>query len=194
MDKLRHEQDKITDNERAGMEIHGQQMLALKEEVAHLREAHIAQGRATTAMEIRFRNENEKLRNNEKSQTDTFRRDFERSLNELRSNLASLHTELESSEKLRNNERSQTGTFQRDFERSFHELRANLESLHTELTSSQIGEREERTKLEEQLRAVTATPKTTCKVGWKSCVKRLSKQSKPRAEEILLSNRAWRRS
>ncbi len=163
VDKLRHEQDKITDNERAGKEIHDQQMLALKEEVAHLREAHIAQDRATTAMQIRFRNEQEKLRNNEKSHTDTFRRDFERSLNELRANLANLQSELESSEKLRNNERSQTATFQRDFERSFHELRAKLGSLHTELTSSKIGEREECTKLEEQLCAVTATLKTTCK-------------------------------
>ena len=62
-----------------------------------------------------------------------------------------------------NNERSQTATFQRDIEGSFHELRANLESLHTELESSKIGEREERTKMEEQLRAATATLKTVCK-------------------------------
>ena len=115
------------------------------------------------AMEIRFRNEQEKLRNNEKSQTYTFRRDFERSLHELRANLEILQTELESSEELRNIERNQTATFQKDFERSFHELRANLENLHTELESSKIGEREERTKMKEQLRAATATLKTACK-------------------------------
>jgi len=101
-------------------------MVALTSEVAQLREAHITQSKTTTAMEIRLRNEQEKLRDNEKNQTDTFRSDFECSL---------------------------------------HKLRANLESLHTELESSKIGEREERTKLEEQLRVATSTLKTACKEG-----------------------------
>jgi hypothetical protein len=38
-------------------------------------------------MEIRFRNESEKLVNNERRRDATFQRDFERSFDELRANL-----------------------------------------------------------------------------------------------------------
>ncbi len=95
VNEMRHEQRKLKDNERTCKEIHGQ-MLALTDEVAKLREAHTTHSKATTAMGIKFRNEQEKLHNNEKSQTDTIRRDFERSFHELRANLERLHTEIES--------------------------------------------------------------------------------------------------
>jgi hypothetical protein len=65
---LRHEQDKMTDfNERVWTDIHGQQMLALPEEVTYLRETHIAQIKTTTEMETKFRNETEKLCHNEQN-------------------------------------------------------------------------------------------------------------------------------
>jgi hypothetical protein len=46
VDKLHHEQDKMTHNEHVGMDKHGQQMLTLTAEVVHLRETQIIKPRS----------------------------------------------------------------------------------------------------------------------------------------------------
>jgi hypothetical protein len=57
VDKLRHEQDKMTHNEHVGMDKHGQQMLTLTTEVVHLRETQIRQTKVGTVMETKVSNE-----------------------------------------------------------------------------------------------------------------------------------------
>jgi len=101
--EMRHEHRNLKDNEQTEKEtIHAQiatgnkQMMVITDEVTKLLETHITQSKVITVMEQRFRNEMEKLRNNERSQHATFQGEFERSFQEFRSSLASLHTELES--------------------------------------------------------------------------------------------------
>lgn len=93
----------MKDNEHEEKEtIHAQfatvnkQMVTLTDEVAKLREAHITQNKVTTEMEIRFRNETEKLCNNEPDRDATFQGDFKRTFDEFRANLENLHIEQES--------------------------------------------------------------------------------------------------
>ena len=100
--EMRHEHSKMKDNERTDKErtraelaAFNNNMVALKEGVAQLNEAH-------NEMREKFRQETEELRNNEPSRVATFQGDFERSFDELRASLESLHTDQVS---LKNEER-----------------------------------------------------------------------------------------
>ena len=139
-----HEQSKIKGNEHAEKDtIHAQiatgnkQMMALTDEVMKLREAHITPSKATTAMEQRFRNEMEKLRNNERSQNATFQGEFERSFQEFRASLADQHTELESLKLGEHEERTKmeeqlceaTATLKTTCKERMEELRQEIEQI-----------------------------------------------------------------
>jgi hypothetical protein len=121
-----------------------------------------------------MRHDQNKLKDNERADKEGTRAEFAAFKNDmvaLTSEVAQLRetfTAMEQRfrnerEKLRNNERRQNVTFQGEFERGFQEFRASLETLHTELESLKIGDREERTKMEDQLREATAHLKTACK-------------------------------
>ena len=143
--EMRHEHDKLKDNERAEKETaHAQiamvnkQIVALTDKVAQLCETQVAQGRTANAIQTQLRTETDKLRNAAKNMKDNDRKVRERTrveLAECNHNVEALKEEVaqlrEETEKMRNNKPSQLATFQKDIEHRLAELRAGLENLHT---------------------------------------------------------------